>query len=626
MNFYAVFHLNLMFSSIPEESRMEVITRCYWPLLRLAESGVPVGVELTGLTAEIIADLDPAWIAKLRDLLAAGAVELVGSGYAQIIGPLVPARVNRANLALGQDRYQSLLGVRPRIALVNEMTYSGGLVDLYLEAGFDALIMEWNNAARFHDWPADRQFRACEVSAADGRALPLLWADTMFFQQLQRVVHGAITEDDYHDFVARHAGRRPGDYAAFYCNDAEAFGFRPGRFDTEEAVGPAEWDTLAAQVGRLRAEGHRFLFPSEVLASAGPREPVQLESPEQPIVVKKQRKYNANRWALSGRDNLAVNSRCHRLARTPGFSDAELCALWSSDFRTHITPARWEAFRRRLDAVPIPAPGPFARRGTAVPRPSARGFRLEDASAWVELDPATGLTLRGFGRSGEPAVLGSVPHGTLSIIEFGADFFSGNVVIHRPGERLKSSLDRHGGTTAVTAGEDFVRAVQRYDWATIDTTVALRDGAVLLARRLELPRRAREIIRFFHFSFPPSAWDPATLFYATHNGGGRLERFPLAGRDVDHVSAVSWLTSSEFCLGMTEGIFAIGDRHRTVRLEVDPAGAWILPKVAHREFANGEHVLRLEYSAQEIDETFVPADEPVVIEAAIRLQILDPIP
>ena len=34
---YLIFHLNLAFSSIPSESRLEVIRKCYWPLLDLAE-------------------------------------------------------------------------------------------------------------------------------------------------------------------------------------------------------------------------------------------------------------------------------------------------------------------------------------------------------------------------------------------------------------------------------------------------------------------------------------------------------------------------------------------------------------------------------------------------------------
>ena len=138
LSLFSLFHLNLAFSSIEEEQRGAVIERCYWPLLRLAEKCGPIGIEATGFTLEEIAARDPSWIAKARALIAAGKVELIGSGYAQIIAPLVPARVTEENLRIGHDIYQRLLGTKPRLALVNEQAYSGGLVGLYLDAGYRA--------------------------------------------------------------------------------------------------------------------------------------------------------------------------------------------------------------------------------------------------------------------------------------------------------------------------------------------------------------------------------------------------------------------------------------------------------------------------------------------------------
>mgnify|MGYP000700447139 CR=1 FL=1 len=42
---YAVFHLNLAFSSIPEEDHKRVIDSCYWPLLNLVERhNIPLGL------------------------------------------------------------------------------------------------------------------------------------------------------------------------------------------------------------------------------------------------------------------------------------------------------------------------------------------------------------------------------------------------------------------------------------------------------------------------------------------------------------------------------------------------------------------------------------------------------
>jgi len=127
LQLFALFHLNLAFSSIEEEQRGEVITRCYWPLLRLAEKYGPIGIEATGYTLEEIAAREPAWIAKVKNLLADGRIELIGSGYSQMIGPLVPARVNQANLAIGNEIYQRLLGAKPAVALINEQAYSAGL-------------------------------------------------------------------------------------------------------------------------------------------------------------------------------------------------------------------------------------------------------------------------------------------------------------------------------------------------------------------------------------------------------------------------------------------------------------------------------------------------------------------
>jgi len=109
LQLFALFHLNLAFSSIEEEQRGEVIQRCYWPLLDLAQSHGPIGLEITGFTLEEIATRDPEWCGRARALIAKGCIELIGSGYAQIIGPLVPAAVTEANLRIGNQIYERLL-------------------------------------------------------------------------------------------------------------------------------------------------------------------------------------------------------------------------------------------------------------------------------------------------------------------------------------------------------------------------------------------------------------------------------------------------------------------------------------------------------------------------------------
>jgi hypothetical protein len=358
LQLFALFHLNLAFSSIEEEQRAQVIQRCYWPLLRLAEKFGPIGIEATGFTLEEIAARDPEWIGRARALLAAGRIELIGSGYAQMIGPLVPARVTEANLRLGNEVYERLLGVRPAVALVNEQAYSAGLVGLYLDAGYRALAMDWDNPGAAHPgWAQETRYLPQQAQGAEGRAIGLIWTNTVAFQKLQRFVHRDIEADAYLDYVR---GQQAAERRALciYASDAEIFDFRPGRYKTEEKLSDvSEWARMEEAFARLAAE-FELVAPSAVLAlrdapHAG--QALRLETAASPIPVKKQRKYNLARWAVTGRDDLGVNAACERIYRGMVHADnaawKELCYLWSSDFRTHITEKRWTAFCERLRAA-----------------------------------------------------------------------------------------------------------------------------------------------------------------------------------------------------------------------------------------------------------------------------------
>jgi len=143
---YLVFHLNLAFSSIEEETWADVIRTCYHPLLDLIEkTGIPIGIELTGWTLKQIERIDIAWVERFKALLNSDSCELIGSGYCQIIGPLVPYKVNEWNQKLGIDAYKQILNHRPKIALVNEMAFSSSLVDLYNQFGYIGFIMDRDN-------------------------------------------------------------------------------------------------------------------------------------------------------------------------------------------------------------------------------------------------------------------------------------------------------------------------------------------------------------------------------------------------------------------------------------------------------------------------------------------------
>ena len=113
-----------MFSSIPIGKRQEVINKCYWPLLKISKKHqIPIGIEATAYTLETIKELDYTWIEELKRLISLGLCDLIGSGYSQIIGPLVPGKINEKNIEIGQKVYSKLLNYKPQIALINEQAY-----------------------------------------------------------------------------------------------------------------------------------------------------------------------------------------------------------------------------------------------------------------------------------------------------------------------------------------------------------------------------------------------------------------------------------------------------------------------------------------------------------------------
>ena len=72
-----------------------LIKKCYWPLLKLIEfNDFKIAIELSGKTLQEIYALDRTWVKKFRTLLNKKC-ELIGSGFSQIIGPLVPEEISK---------------------------------------------------------------------------------------------------------------------------------------------------------------------------------------------------------------------------------------------------------------------------------------------------------------------------------------------------------------------------------------------------------------------------------------------------------------------------------------------------------------------------------------------------
>jgi hypothetical protein len=642
LKLYTAFHLNLAYSSIEEDQRAEVIQRCYRPLLELARRlGLPLGIEAPAYTLESAGAIDPEWLVELRELVTDGPCEFIGAGYAQLIGPLVPARVNAENLRLGNAAYEACLGFRPEIAVVNEQAYSAGLVAHYLEAGYRAIIMEWDNPAAAHpEWTSEWRYLPQIARGQHGEEIPLLWNYSLAFQKFQRYAHGEIEVAEYLDYLGSHAGSTPRAFP-MYGNDIEIFDFRPGRYHTEAALAErVEWQRIGRLFEALLADDRfEFVKPSTVLtmtAEAGAGNRLSLESAAQPVPVKKQAKYNLTRWAVTARDDLAVNTECwrayERLYADPTTSDVdwnELCYLWSSDFRTHITEKRWltyrarlAAFGKKLGAGDGPAAPAAAVAATVGHIPTAASGRVGGSRArtrvdgrflTVQSDAATlvvnlrrGLAIESlaFPSVSERPLVGTLPHGYYDDISLGADFYTGHLVLEPPGAPKVADLESVEPEIDRTVDGVAVSAVVKTSLGAVRKTLRLVDGesAVELTYELDWKELPAASFRLGFVTLLPSAFDCETLYYSCHNGGADSERFALCGSNVDHGRPVSSLVSAAGGLGVTEGVVEMGDARHGVRVEVDKARSALIGMVNYRE-VRGTFFCRLAFSAFELDET-----------------------
>jgi len=640
LNLFTVFHLNLAYSSIEEEQRPLVIRSCYWPLLRLARRyGLPFGIEASAYTLETVANIDRSWLDELRALTTKGPCEFVGSGYAQIIGPLVPAEVNAHNLRLGNEVYQELLGFRPTIALVNEQAYSAGLLQHYKDAGYNAIVMEWDNPARWHpDWNPEWRYLPQVACGQHGEELPVIWNKSIAFQKFQRYAHSEMDLPEYLDYLAKHVGQAERAFP-LYGNDVEVFDFRPGRYQTEPTLkAESEWQRIDALLQQLLSDKrYRLIPPSQVLELMGSPNAAQrlhLETAQDPVPVKKQEKYNLNRWAVTGRNDLAINTACRRIyealrkaPRCEGSNWRELCYLWSSDFRTHITEKRWLAYCDRLrsfeEQLRIPASDghrsddhrtePHAKKTVAE---QVAGFDVKRESRWLSIETDAmkavfncrrGLAIDSLSikRVSERTLLGTIPHGYYQDIALGADFYSGHLVMETPGRPKLTDLEPAEPEIDADDQPGIVRlrgCINTSLGPVLKTIWVTSEGQIRLRFELQWEQLPVGSLRLGHITMHPEAFDPESLFFETHNGGVLPERFALEKKGIEHGRSVSFLVSSSSSLGMTEGVLKMGDREHAIVLQTPLEQASVVAQMTYVPVP-GSFFYRASFAAAELDDT-----------------------
>jgi hypothetical protein len=643
LKLFIFFHINIFFSSIEEKFRPEVINKCYWPLLRLIKKlDIPIGIEASAITLQIIKKIDPSWAIEFKDLLKQKKCELIGSGYAQIIGPLVPAKINLINLKLGNQYYKKNFDQKPISALINEQAYSSGLISHYINAGFKNIIMEWNNSA-LSNKQKNEEIRYCSQKVYDNkkRKVDLVWNNSIIFQKFQRYAHGEINLDHFYKYLKKRISKKKIRTLSLYGNDAEVFDYRPGRFKTEEKLNKdGEWNRIEELLIKLKNDKNiEFIKLSEVPKQEKLKhlkEKIKITSEKNPIVVKKQEKYNILRWAVTGRNDTLINTICWSIYKSiikekkKNYTKfKELCYLWSSDFRTHITEKRWKKFLIRLKnfSKTQKIDHPFIRYKNLYKlntnikfnysknnKIESRRYKITENYKFLQIDGKnTSLSLnkkKGFAieyfkdfKIGNSKLFGTIEHGYFDDIRYSADYFSGNLVYEPFGKHKITDLESVNANINYLDNKILIETVIKTSIGKIYKTWVLDDLKRKLTLKLKL--KSRKIkngsLRFGHITLIPKSFDKKKLSFETHNGGSKLERFKI-DENFDHNKPVSNLISANHAIGVTEGVVVIGDNKKKLKIKYDNSKTAVVGLLSHKKICN-EHLTRVIFSSKEIDDT-----------------------
>jgi hypothetical protein len=495
--------------------------------------------------------------------------------------------------------------------------------------------MEWDNPFSTHsDWNPDWRYLPQLALGQHGEEIPVIWNKSIAFQKFQRYVHREMELSDYMDHIKRHIG---GSFRALslYGNDVEVFGYRPGRYHTEAKLEEGEWERIAVLFDALhRDDRFELILPSEVLTlldEPGAGNPVHLESTRQPIPVKKQEKYNITRWAVTGRDDLGINTLCYRIyeslrnnPETDGSLWRRLCYLYGSDFRTHITEGRWSRYQEELVALaetlgisretPEREAGFFPtsfspNKGTpAVKGLESKGgiLSIDTGSVYLRLNARRGLAITElrFPILGEKAVCGTLEHGYYDDIGWGADFYSGHLVFEIPGRPKVTDLNPVEPQIEDLEDRVLVTGIVMTDLGPVRKVIVVEKNSpkVGLFYTFDWEDLPLGSLRLGSVTLNPELFTPSSLYYETHNGGFDEERFFLSDAEVDHGSPISFLVSSSQAIGVTEGRVVVGDEHRSLVIDVDRTLSCPIGLVTFKR-VEGSYFFRLTFSLRELDET-----------------------
>ena len=590
-----------MFSSIDIDERKKVIDSCYWQFKKYVDNDIKFSLEMPAVTLQIINEIDKKFIKWLKNSINDNKIEFIGSGYSQVIGPLVPEEVNNYNQKIGQKYYKKILGINPETALVNEMAFSNGLISSYANNGYKTILTEWNNPASNLDLQKKLKYFPQKIKDSYGNSVNLIWCDSISFQQFQRYIHGDTTINEYIEYVNKIRSKSNNGFLSIYSGDAEIFDFRPGRYKHEASIKSNEWNRIIELHKILLEKKENPIFIKDIIKNYKDDKYsnnfVNLCSTESPIPVKKQSKYNITRWALTGRDDFLINSICYQLFEKINLKKnikefEKLIYFWSSDFRTHITEKRWKIYLKELKIFKTK----ILKKNSSIEKNNSKSKNIK-----ISFNKNKGtIDSLYFSSIAKDPLIGTIKHSFYDHINLAADFYSGHTIIERPGKPKITSLNSNDYREK---SDIILFQYKDEEKNQISTSYLINKEKLIIDKNIVISKKYSHIMKLYNFTFIPDSWDEKTLYYKVCNGGN-YEKFHFNLTPVNQQKISSYLISSNNILGNTSGTLEIGDKYKSIFFETDHNKCVPLPYIDYQPIQDS-FFLRLSYSSQEIDETFI---------------------
>jgi len=241
----------------------QIYDQSYAPFLDVAERhpDVRFSMHVTGPLFEWIDANRPAWLDRVRAMVAAGRVEILGGGFYEPILASIPEADRIGQIRLMADRMRERLGVTPRGVWMAERVWEPHLAGSLARAGVEFALLDDFHFVQAGIAPEDLEHGPLRTDDL-GDEVALLPID----ERLRYLI--PFQEPEKTVALCREVHERDPDGVLVMVDDGEKFGAWPG---TAELVYERGW--LDRFFAALTAEKDwlELAHPSEVLDARPPR-------------------------------------------------------------------------------------------------------------------------------------------------------------------------------------------------------------------------------------------------------------------------------------------------------------------------------------------------------------------